>query len=82
MVVVLGFYVPPRAKVIGSRDLGFKSHSKDWRSQKSYSQSLVYIQQRLLRPKVQIKSRLQYEPRHEKTGFLQTRKQRRRSTSR
>ena len=32
VVVVLGFYVPPTAKVIRRRDLGFKSHPKDWRS--------------------------------------------------
>ena len=31
-VVVLGFYVPPTAKVIRRRDLGLKSHLKDWRS--------------------------------------------------
>ena len=30
--VVLGFYVPPKAKVIRRRDLGLKSHPKDWRS--------------------------------------------------
>ena len=28
-VVVLGFYVPPTAKVIRRRDLGLKSHPKD-----------------------------------------------------
>ena len=32
VVVVLGFYVSPTAKVIRRRDLGLKSHSKDWRS--------------------------------------------------
>ena len=32
VVVVLGFYVPPTAKVIRRRDLGLKSHPKDWRS--------------------------------------------------
>ena len=32
VVVVLGFYVPPTAKVIWRRDLGLKSHPKDWRS--------------------------------------------------
>ena len=31
MVVVLGFYVSPTAKVIRRRDLGLKSHPKDWR---------------------------------------------------
>ena len=29
VVVVLRFYVPPTAKVIRRRDLGFKSHPKD-----------------------------------------------------
>ena len=29
VVVVLGFYVPPSAKVIRKRDLGLKSHLKD-----------------------------------------------------
>ena len=29
VVVVLGFYVPPTAKVIWRRDLGLKSHPKD-----------------------------------------------------
>ena len=32
VVAVLGFYVPPTAKVIRRRDLGLKSHPKDWRS--------------------------------------------------
>ena len=32
VVVVLGFYVSPAAKVIRRRDLGLKSHPKDWRS--------------------------------------------------
>ena len=31
VVVVLGFYVPPTAEVIRRRDLGLKSHPKDWR---------------------------------------------------
>ena len=30
--VVLGFIVPSRTKVIRRRDLGLKSHTKDWRS--------------------------------------------------
>ena len=30
LVVVLGFYVPPTSKVIQRRDLGLKSHRKDW----------------------------------------------------
>ena len=42
VVVVLGFYVPPTAKVIRRRDLGLKSHPKDWRSPGSNSGSLVY----------------------------------------
>ena len=29
---MLRFYVPPTAKVIRRRDLGRKSHLKDWRS--------------------------------------------------
>ena len=29
VVVALGFYVPPTAKVIRRRDLGLKSHRKD-----------------------------------------------------
>ena len=37
VVVVLGFYVPPTAKVIRRRDLGLKSHPKDWRSPGSNS---------------------------------------------
>ena len=41
-IVVLGFYVPPTAKVIRRRDLGLKSHSKDWRSPGSNSGPLVY----------------------------------------
>ena len=39
---VLGFYVPPTAKVIRRRDLGLKSHPKDWRSPGSNSRPLVY----------------------------------------
>ena len=42
VVVVLGFYVPPTAKVIRRRDLGLKSHPKDWRSPGSISRHLVY----------------------------------------
>ena len=42
VVVVLGFYVPPTAKVIPRRDLGLKSHPKDWRSLGSNPQPLVY----------------------------------------
>ena len=42
IVVVLGFYVPPTAKVIWRRDLGLKSHPKDWRSPGSNSGPLVY----------------------------------------
>ena len=30
VVVVLGFYVSPTAKGIRRRDLGLKSHPKDW----------------------------------------------------
>ena len=41
IVVVLGFYVPSTAKVI-RRDLGLKSHPKDWRSPGSNSGPLVY----------------------------------------
>ena len=40
--VVLGFYVPTTAKVIRRRDLGLKSHPKDWRSPGSNSRHLVY----------------------------------------
>ena len=36
-IVVLGFYVPPTAKVIRRRDLDLKSHPKDTRSQGSNS---------------------------------------------
>ena len=39
---MLGFYVPPTAKVIWRRDLGLKSHPKDWRSPGSNSGPLVY----------------------------------------
>ena len=42
VVVALGFYVPPTAKVIRRRDLGLKSHPKDWRSLGSNSLPLVY----------------------------------------
>ena len=42
VVVVLGFYVPPTAKVIRRQDLGLKSHPKDWRSPGSISRPLVY----------------------------------------
>ena len=42
VVVVLGFYVPPTAKVIRRRDLGLKSHPKDWRSPGSNPRPLVY----------------------------------------
>ena len=42
VVVVLGFYVPPTAKVIWRRDLGLKSHPKDWGSPGSNSGPLVY----------------------------------------
>ena len=42
IVVVLGFYVPPTAKVIRRRYLGLKSHPKDWRSPGSISGPLVY----------------------------------------
>ena len=37
VVVVLGFYFSPTAKVIRRRDLGLKSHPKDWRSPGSNS---------------------------------------------
>ena len=42
VVVVLGFYVPPTAKVIWRQDLGLKSHPKEWRSPGSNSGPLVY----------------------------------------
>ena len=42
VVVVLGFYVPPEAKVIRRWDLGLKSHLKDWRSLGLNSRPLVY----------------------------------------
>ena len=42
IVVVLGFYVPPTAKVIQRRDLDLKSHPKDWRSPGANSLPLVY----------------------------------------
>ena len=40
VVVVLGFYVSPTAKVIRRSDLGLKSHLKDWRSPGSNSRPL------------------------------------------
>ena len=40
VVVVLGYYVSPTAKVIRRRDLGLKSHPKDWRSPGSNSRPL------------------------------------------
>ena len=42
VVVVLGFYVPPTAKVIQRQDLGLKSYPKDWRSPGTNSRPLVY----------------------------------------
>ena len=42
IVVLLVFYVPPTAKVIWRRDLGLKSHPKDWRMPGSNSRPLVY----------------------------------------
>ena len=39
---MLEFYVPPTAKVIQRRDLGLKSHPKDWRNPGSNSGPLVY----------------------------------------
>ena len=42
VVVMLGVYVPPTAKVIRRRDLRLKSHPKDWRSPGSNSRPLVY----------------------------------------
>ena len=41
-VVVLEFYVPPTSKVIRRRDLGLKSHPKDWRRLGSNSRPQVY----------------------------------------
>ena len=62
VVVVLGFYVSPKAKVIRRRDLGLKSHPKDWRSPVSNSRplasGLTTTQQRLL----QYTSNLSYDP--------------------
>ena len=40
VVVVLGFYIPPTAKVIRRQDLGLKSHPKDWRSPGSIEKML------------------------------------------
>ena len=42
VVVVLGLYVPPTAKVIRRRELGLNSHPQDWRSPESNSRSMVY----------------------------------------
>ena len=42
VVVMLGFYLPPTAKVIQRRELSFISHPKDWRSLGSNSLPLVY----------------------------------------
>ena len=39
---MLGFYVPPTAKVIRKRDIGLKSHPKDRRSPGSNSRPQVY----------------------------------------
>ena len=36
VVVVSVFYVPPTAKVIRRRDLGLKSHPKDWVNMVTY----------------------------------------------
>ena len=41
-MLLLWFYAPSTAKGIWRRDLGFKSHLKDWRSQGSNSRPLVY----------------------------------------
>ena len=45
VVVVLGFYVSPTAKVIRRRDLGLKSHPKDWRSRGSNSHPWIRMQE-------------------------------------
>ena len=42
MVVVLRFCVSPTAKVIRRRDLGLKSHPKDWGSPGSNPRTPVY----------------------------------------
>ena len=46
MMVVLGFYVSPTAKVIRRRDLGLKYHPKDWGNQvtQGYLGNLEYAQ--------------------------------------
>ena len=41
-VVVLEFYLPQTSKVIRRRDLGLKSHPKDWRRLGSNSRPQVY----------------------------------------
>ena len=48
-VVVLGFYVPPTAKVIRRWDLGLKSHPKDWRSPRTsvISKAVVKVYMRV-----------------------------------
>ena len=73
VVVGLGFYVPPTAKVIRRRDLGLKSHPKDWRSPGSNSRLLVYKASSLTTTPRRLL------PHHEKTGYLYTLNQRRRS---
>ena len=63
VVVVLGFYVPPTAKVILRRDIGLKSHPKDCRSLGSNSRLLLYKASSLTTTPRRLLSR------HEKTGI-------------
>ena len=42
LLLLLGFYIPPTAKVIRRQGLDLKSDPKDWRSPGLKPQSLVY----------------------------------------
>ena len=77
VVVVLGFYVPPTAKVIRSGDLGLKSHPKDWRSSVEivYMFSIVYCLNQQMKKNNLISvsgSYMRNEPRHEHFAYAKT----------
>ena len=71
MVVVLGFYISPTAKVIRRRDLGLKSHPKDWRSPGSNKMLQAKFQDHRTSGSGEedFQRFLPYEPRSEKTGL-------------
>ena len=52
VVVVLRFCVPPTSKVIRRRDLGLKSHPKDWRSPGTYERDSSFFIYMIMKPKM------------------------------